>query len=191
MHSCPEAHRWGMVGSQIMVTIMGNNLLVEPEEVCYNGGSWKREITFASATNMNKLWTCQKSPSKKSFSEYSGKYLQKRVRKAFIYAGSQRQVWKWRSPLSGHWHSPLSSAAFTISQSGNEGHPFQGIDTLFVSDKVNVFHQWKWRSPLSGHWHSLNSFFCCCLFLCGNEGRPFQGIDTVNYMQPLLMNIMM
>ena len=39
MHSCPEAHRWGMVGSQIMVTIMGNNLLVEPEEVCYNGGS--------------------------------------------------------------------------------------------------------------------------------------------------------
>ena len=24
-----------------------------------------------------------------------------------------------------------------------------------------------------------------------NEGRPFQGIDTVNYMQPLLMNIMM
>ena len=87
MHSCPEAHRWGMVGSQIMVTIMGNNLLVEPEEVCYNGGSWKREITFVSATNMNKLWTCQKSPSKKPFSEYSGKYLQKRVRKAFIYAG--------------------------------------------------------------------------------------------------------
>ena len=39
MHSCPEAHHWGMVGSQIMVTIMGNNLLVEPEEVCYNGGS--------------------------------------------------------------------------------------------------------------------------------------------------------
>ena len=39
MHSCPEAHRWGMVGSQIMVTIMGNNQLVEPEEVCYNGGS--------------------------------------------------------------------------------------------------------------------------------------------------------
>ena len=39
MHSCPEAHRWGMVGSQIMVTIMGNNLLVEPEKVCYNGGS--------------------------------------------------------------------------------------------------------------------------------------------------------
>ena len=39
MHSCPEAHRWGLVGSQIMVTIMGNNLLVEPEEVCYNGGS--------------------------------------------------------------------------------------------------------------------------------------------------------
>ena len=39
MHSCPEAHRWGMVGSQIMVTIMGNNLLVEPEEVCYNVGS--------------------------------------------------------------------------------------------------------------------------------------------------------
>ena len=39
MHSCPEAHRWEMVGSQIMVTIMGNNLLVEPEEVCYNGGS--------------------------------------------------------------------------------------------------------------------------------------------------------
>ena len=33
----------GMVGSQIMVTIMvtimGNNLLVEPEEVCYDGGS--------------------------------------------------------------------------------------------------------------------------------------------------------
>ena len=39
MHSCPEAHRWGMVGSQIMVAIMENNLLVEPEEVCYNGGS--------------------------------------------------------------------------------------------------------------------------------------------------------
>ena len=39
MHSCPEAHRWEMAGSQIMVTIMGNNLLVEPEEVCYNGGS--------------------------------------------------------------------------------------------------------------------------------------------------------
>ena len=39
MHSCPEVHRWEMVGSQIMVTIMGNNLLVEPEEVCYNGGS--------------------------------------------------------------------------------------------------------------------------------------------------------
>ena len=92
MHSCPETHRWEMEGLQIMVTIMGNNLLVEPEEVCYNGGSWKREITFVSATNMNKLWTCQKSPSKKPFSEYSGKYLQKRVRKAFIYAGSQRQV---------------------------------------------------------------------------------------------------
>ena len=29
----------GMVGSQIMVAIMKNNLLVEPEEVCYNGGS--------------------------------------------------------------------------------------------------------------------------------------------------------
>ena len=39
MHSCPEAHHWGMVGSQIMVAIMENNLLVEPEEVCYNGGS--------------------------------------------------------------------------------------------------------------------------------------------------------
>ena len=39
MHSCPEAHRWEMAGSQIMVTIMENNLLVEPEEVCYNGGS--------------------------------------------------------------------------------------------------------------------------------------------------------
>ena len=55
MHSCPEAHHWGMVGSQIMVAIMENNLLVEPEEVCYNGGSRKREITFVSATNMNKL----------------------------------------------------------------------------------------------------------------------------------------
>ena len=39
MHSCPEAHRWEMVGSQIMVAIMENNLLVEPEEVCYNGVS--------------------------------------------------------------------------------------------------------------------------------------------------------
>ena len=29
----------GMVGSQIMVTLMGNNLLVEPEKVCSNGGS--------------------------------------------------------------------------------------------------------------------------------------------------------
>ena len=36
---CIRDSRWGMVGSQIMVTIMGNNLLVEPEEVCYNGGS--------------------------------------------------------------------------------------------------------------------------------------------------------
>ena len=41
MHSCPEAHRWEMAGLQIMVTIMGNNLLVEPEEVCYNGGQLK------------------------------------------------------------------------------------------------------------------------------------------------------
>ena len=39
MHSCPEAHRWEMAGSQIMVAIMENNLLVEPEEVCYNGVS--------------------------------------------------------------------------------------------------------------------------------------------------------
>ena len=42
MHSCPEAHRWEMEGSQIMqimVTIMENNLLVEREEVCYNGVS--------------------------------------------------------------------------------------------------------------------------------------------------------
>ena len=39
MHSCPEAHRSGMAGSQIVVAIMENNLLVELEEVCYNEGS--------------------------------------------------------------------------------------------------------------------------------------------------------
>ena len=47
----------------------------------------------------------------------------------------------------------------------NEGRPFQGIDTRSSCGDRKSYGR--------------------------NEGRPFQGIDTVNYMQPLLMNIMM
>ncbi len=50
-------------------------------------------------------------------------------------------------------------------RSRNEGRPFQGIDTRSSCGDRKSYGR--------------------------NEGRPFQGIDTVNYMQPLLMNIMM
>ena len=49
----------------------------------------------------------------------------------------------------------------------NGGRPFQGIDTQI---RQNTQSETPRRR---------------------NGGRPFQGIDTVNYMQPLLMNIMM
>ena len=129
---------------------------------------------------MNKLWTCQILPSKTPFSEYSGKYLQKRVRKPFIHAGSRRQVWKWRSPLSGHWHKDiLHITDGTGHLSGNEGRPFQGIDTLKSKSLASKFVTWKWRSPLSGHWHNINAISVTQIpAIGGNEGRPFQGIDT-------------
>ena len=110
--------------------------------------------------------------------------------------------WKWRSPLSGHWHALLhflmvlsmsvemKVAPFrALTQhlhnfcppaklSGNEGRPFQGIDTShsfvwlisFISVEMSV-------APFRALTHCV---FDLCRKDCfsRNECRPFQGIDT-------------
>ena len=112
-----------------MVAIMENNLLVEPEEVCYNGGQLKARNYLHFCDKYEQTVNTPKITFKKAFFRIFWKILAKTGPQSLYLCGFPEASVEMKV-------APFRALTQTVSlhdsvqiNCGNEGRPFQGIDT--------------------------------------------------------------